>query len=59
MITPELAAELAPSAGLRNILTNEYVTVDLNILARSLPIVADVYNRYVMDVARYLTLLAD
>jgi len=59
VITPELAAELAPSAGLRNILTNEYVTVDLNILARSLPIVADVYNRYVMDVARYLTLLAD
>lgn len=57
VITPELAAELAPSAGLRNILTHEYVTVDLAILARSVPLVADVYKRYVAAVARYLASL--
>ena len=57
VITPELAAELAPSAGLRNILTHEYVAVDVTILARSVPLVADVYRRYIVAVARYLASL--
>jgi uncharacterized protein YutE (UPF0331/DUF86 family) len=54
VISSELAAELAPSAGLRNILTHEYVTVDLAILARAVPAAAGLYKRYVTDVARYL-----
>ncbi len=58
VITSELAAELAPSAGLRNILTHEYVTVDLEILARSIPLARDVYSRYVAAIAGYLASLS-
>jgi uncharacterized protein YutE (UPF0331/DUF86 family) len=54
VITSEMAGTLAPSAGLRNILTHEYVSVDLGILAHSVPVVADLYRRYVIEVARYL-----
>jgi uncharacterized protein YutE (UPF0331/DUF86 family) len=55
VISEDLAAELAPSAGLRNILTHEYATIDLTIVARSLPRALDGYRRYVGQMARYLS----
>ncbi len=54
VIEHDLAAELAPSAGLRNILTHEYITVDLRILARSVPIAAALYKRYTNAVAKFV-----
>jgi uncharacterized protein YutE (UPF0331/DUF86 family) len=54
-INAELASQLAPSAGLRNILTHEYVAIDLEILTRSVPMVAELYRLYVESVAKYLT----
>ena len=39
-MSPELAAELAPSAGLRNILTHEYATIDIGLVAQAVPEVA-------------------
>lgn len=53
-ITPQLAAELAPSAGLRNILTHEYVAVDLSILAGAVPMARRLYKEYVRQVAAFL-----
>lgn len=54
-ITSQLAAELAPSAGLRNVLTHEYVTVDLSILAGAIPMARGLYADYVREVAAHLT----
>jgi uncharacterized protein YutE (UPF0331/DUF86 family) len=53
-IPASLAAELAPSAGLRNILTHEYVAVDLVLVAKALPIAHAAFGRYVVEVARFL-----
>jgi uncharacterized protein YutE (UPF0331/DUF86 family) len=49
-----LAAELAPSVGLRNVLTHEYVAVDLGVVARSVPLALSGYRRYVGSVADFL-----
>lgn len=57
MISPELAAELAPSAGLRNILTHEYVAVDLKLVAGAVPLARSGYRRYVTETARFLASL--
>ncbi|WP_070013051.1 type VII toxin-antitoxin system HepT family RNase toxin [Streptomyces abyssalis] len=54
-ITEELAADLAPSAGLRNILTHEYVTIDLSILAGAIPKALKLYTVYVQQVSAHLT----
>ncbi len=54
VIDSGLAAKLATSAGLRNILTHEYVAVDLDILAGALPEIAELFKRYIEEVARYL-----
>lgn len=54
LITRELAAELKPSAGLRNVLIHEYVNVDLSIVATSVDLARDSYGRYVNAVARRL-----
>ncbi len=51
----ELAAELAPSAGLRNVLVHEYVDIDLDLVAASVPLARDGYGRYVAALARFLT----
>jgi uncharacterized protein YutE (UPF0331/DUF86 family) len=53
-ISPELAAELAPSAGLRNILTHEYATIDTSLVAQAVPEVAAGYRQYITEVARFL-----
>lgn len=49
-----LAADLAPSVGLRNVLTHEYVSVDPSIVVRSIPLALVSYRRYVASVAAYL-----
>ncbi|KAA2261908.1 DUF86 domain-containing protein [Solihabitans fulvus] len=53
-ISTDLAQELAPSAGLRNVLTHEYVTIDLSIVARAVPLAHTGFRQYVVEVARYL-----
>lgn len=55
VISAELAAELAPSAGLRNVLVHEYLAIDLRIVAGSVPRARAAYGAYVRAVARYLT----
>lgn len=54
-ISEVLAAKLAPSVGLRNILTHEYVEVQLDIVADSIGLALDGYGQYVTEVARFLT----
>lgn len=49
------AAELAPSAGLRNVLVHEYLAIDLRIVANSVPRARVTYGTYARAVARYLT----
>jgi uncharacterized protein YutE (UPF0331/DUF86 family) len=53
-VPADLAERLAASAGLRNILTHEYVSVDLKIVAGSIPLVRTGYHDYVTGLARYL-----
>lgn len=53
-MSEKLATELAPSVGLRNILTHEYVDVELSIVARSVFHALDGYRQYVTEVARFL-----
>lgn len=53
-IPPDLAAELAPAAGLRNILTHEYAAVDLTLVAGAVPELRAAYRRYLAEVARFL-----
>lgn len=55
MIEPDLAAMLAPSAGLRNILVHAYLDLDLALLVAAVPLTADLYGGYVRQVARWLT----
>lgn len=54
-ITAELAVELKPSVGLRNVLTHEYVEIDLTKLAESVPLATAGYAEYVRQVARTLS----
>lgn len=54
-ISRELAAELGPSVGLRNVLIHEYVEVELTIVAGSVSLALDGYRRYISEVARFLT----
>jgi uncharacterized protein YutE (UPF0331/DUF86 family) len=53
-IDEELARRLAPSAGLRNILTHAYLDVDLDRLAAAVPAAVRDYREYVRQVAAYL-----
>lgn len=54
VISSELAAELAPSAGLRNALVHQYLDIDLELVAGAVPLALRGYRRYVQQVARYL-----
>lgn len=51
----ELAASLAPSVGLRNLLTHEYAVIDLTLVAGSIPLAREGYRAYVRAVASFLT----
>lgn len=50
-ITTDLAAELKPSVGLRNVLTRAYVEVDLTKVADAVPKALRGYREYVRQVA--------
>jgi uncharacterized protein YutE (UPF0331/DUF86 family) len=50
----ELAARLAGSVGLRNILVHEYVEVDLDVVVRSVGLALTGYRDYVRSIARSL-----
>lgn len=50
----ETAAALKPSVGLRNILTHEYVRVDLELVAEAVPHALSGYRAYVTRVATAL-----
>jgi uncharacterized protein YutE (UPF0331/DUF86 family) len=53
-ISPDLARELAPSVGLRNILTHEYAAIDIGIVANSVPRAVESYRQYITELARFL-----
>lgn len=55
-ISADLAAKIAPSAGLRNILVHHYLDADLAIVAESVGQALTDYSAYVREVARWLTL---
>ena len=54
IIPDELAAELKLSVRPRNVLVHEYLNVDLNKVAESLPKAIDTYTEYRRQVARWL-----
>lgn len=54
LLPAELAAGLKPSVGLRNVLTHEYVNIDLSLLAQSIPRARDSYAAYVRAAAGWL-----
>lgn len=54
VIPSDLARELAPSAGLRNVLIHRYVEIDFDIVAASVLLAKDGYRRYITQVARFL-----
>lgn len=51
----DLAAALAPAAGLRNILVHAYGDIDVQLLAAALPAFVDGFERWVQQVAAQLT----
>lgn len=53
-LTSDLAARLLPSVGLRNVLTHEYATVDLELVAAAVEPARTDYRAYVVSVARWL-----
>lgn len=53
-ISSELAQSLKPSVGLRNVLTHEYMSVDIDALITAVPLATEQYSAYVRSVARWL-----
>lgn len=53
-ITAELAARLAPHAGLRNALAHRYDEIDLDKVALAVPLAADGFSEYMGQVSRWL-----
>lgn len=54
VLPADLADRLAPSVGLRNVLTHEYVTVDLDIVVAGVALARTGYREYVRAVAQAL-----
>jgi uncharacterized protein YutE (UPF0331/DUF86 family) len=54
LINVDLAQRLAPSAGLRNVLTHDYVDIDLGLVAGAVTAARRDYGEYVTAVARTL-----
>lgn len=59
MIDPELARQLRPSVGLRNVLVHDYLAVDQSIVASSVTLAEQCYGEYTRQVAAYLARAAD
>jgi uncharacterized protein YutE (UPF0331/DUF86 family) len=53
-LSADLAARIAPSAGLRNILVHQYLDADLGIVSSSVAEVVADYSAYVREVAGWL-----
>lgn len=54
LLDAQLADQLAPSSGLRNVLTHEYVEVDLQLVAQSVERALSDYPRYIRSAAAFL-----
>lgn len=55
LISPELADELFPSVGMRNVLVHEYLEIDLDKVAGAVPLARDGYRRYLAAVAAFVS----
>ncbi len=54
MIDAELAERLKRSVGLRNVLTHDYVAVDLAVVAATVDVAREDYGAYVRQLSRWL-----
>lgn len=54
MIDGDLAAALAPSVGMRNVLVHSYLDVDRARVAAAVPMAVEQYGAYVRQVATFL-----
>lgn len=54
VLDPELAARLAPSAGMRNLLVHRYADIDVGIVADAIDEILDGYARYVSGIGTWL-----
>lgn len=55
LIPHELATDLIPSVGMRNVLVHEYLEIDIKKVAAAVPLAMDGYRRYLDAVAVFLT----
>lgn len=55
VIGTELAARLAPAAGLRNVLVHEYTDVDVQLVAAAVPAALRDFGAYIAEVARAMS----
>lgn len=53
-LEPELVTRLQASVGLRNVLTHEYVEIDLEIVASAVPSAGQDYRQYVQQMASWI-----
>ncbi|MCG7234304.1 MULTISPECIES: DUF86 domain-containing protein [Corynebacterium] len=54
VLPSDLEQDFYKSAALRNVITHQYVEVDLGIVSNSIPRVLDVYTQYVKSISRWL-----
>lgn len=54
VLPADLKQDFYKSAALRNVITHQYVEVDLGIVSNSIPRVLDVYTQYVKSISRWL-----
>lgn len=54
LITEDLAAALAPAAGLRNVLVHAYVDLDVARLVAAVPLATEQFGEYVRQVAGWV-----
>lgn len=54
VLPSDLEQDFYKSAALRNVITHQYVEVDLGIVSNSIPRVLDIYTQYVKSISRWL-----
>jgi len=54
VIPPDFASSLAPMARLRNLLAHEYETMDDEEIHRNIPIVFNLFKRYLKEISQYI-----
>ena len=54
LMEADLAAEIAQSVGMRNVIVHAYVDLDVDRMIASIPLAAEQYGRYVAQVARWV-----